>query len=293
MEHYIKFDPSDSRERASVIKVLKAIDPSAFESSTNATGRQVGATSQDTRETMFQKIQDLKDKVDEINKEKNEFAKKNKELEETVNRHRKDAARSSEQIEQKEKKIEELKQKIEELQDVINSKENDNKVLENMIKEEAEKKKEELSKKDDEIRKTQDQANRKQRDLEDQIKALKEKLSDIIPDDVVDGQTIKFKIEEGNRLLQTGQQNAAYIAQVVSDGTVAYQFNVDDGPSRKACQEKDVMLMPFCDIEYDEGEGACVIRMVRFGKARLSGVVQKSIETGDIIEKAVIRITRN
>lgn len=297
MELNIKFDPTISREITSVIKLIKPLDPAAFETKSNTVGGQSDRSSFNSREEMLNKISELKNKVDDLTKERAGLERQNKEYEQSIKKYSADVTKSTSALEEKDKKIAESKTIIDRLNGEIHAREGKIKEIEQtyeeMISDIENKHKVELEKKDAEIKRIQDDFNRTQRNSEDQIKTLKEKLAKYIPEDVEEGEQLLFNIDSETLLLQTGAHLAPYIANVVSDGTVLYQFNVEKGPAIKACQEKERMLLPFCDIVSDDGEGASVIRIEQWGKAKLSGVSLKSIKSEDIIEKAKIRITRN
>jgi len=291
----LTFDPRNTQERTDVLKMLKGLDPRPFESSTSSNSQSTSSAYSGAQD-LFNQITELKKQVSALTKEKDVLDRKCKEHEQSIKRYSNDVEKSTKALGEKEEEINQLKRSVDHLNNEIHNREEKIKeteqTYETMIADSDKEHKNAIEKKEAEIKQLQDDFDKTQRKLEEQIKSLKEKLAAFIPDDVVDGQVIRFNIDQKG-LVQTGLQNAPYIAQVASDGNVVYHFNVEKGPVIRACQEQELMLKPYCDIEHDDGDGASEIRMVRYGKAKLSGGAQKTIVAEDIIEKAIIKIVRS
>lgn len=274
------FDPSNNRERADAIKVLKALEPQAFDSSSNSRfGAQSPMTSYDQP---LQQISNLQHEVDKLQHEK-------KNLTSDLDRSRSEIAKRDQQIEHLEDKITKINNDLD--TKIKQVKENAEVEAQVKIDEINKNFTESIRKKDEEYRRLERESRNKALELEKEIESLKKRLEAYEPVGAEVGEEKLFNIDTlTHSLEETNDTAAPYKVRIVSSEKVIFQFNTDSGPMISACANRSEMLEPFCEI-IDAAEGATAIRRGAWGEAKLSPSGNIRIE--DITKKAQISLIRN
>lgn len=274
------FDPSNNRERADAIKVLKALDPQAFDSTSDS--RFGGQTQRTPNDQLAIQVGSLKQDVEKLQNEK-------KDLTSQLDRSRSDIAKKDQRINALEERITKLNQDLD--TEVEKAKEDAKLEAQIKIEEINENHQNELQNKDEEYRKLQRESHNKARELEKEIESLKKRLEAYEPIGAEVGEEKLFNIDSFTHSLEETNDTAApYKVRIVSSEKVIFQFNTDSGPMVSACANRSEMLEPFCEI-IDATEGATAIRRGTWGEAKLSPSGNIRIE--DITKKAQISLIRN
>ena len=133
------------------------------------------------------------------------------------------------------------------------------------------------------IREKNEEFQREKEELTSKVKELNEKLSKFTFGYDADGKCVLlFFKPEKDKLIQTTNDTALFVG-VAKDGVIEYQFNDEKGIHQKAIQNKNDMLIPFCDIEHEAPE-ANYIENKDKGSFSLNGGEFK------MIKKAIINI---
>lgn len=259
----VTFQLDSPRERAEVSKCINALEDNKYPFGNRQLGKQ-GDAHEESRVK--------------------ELEKKNKELVDENESYRKNTAKDTEKIE---KLIQQLKDKNGEVELATQlAKEAEENAVK--MKEEHEKtiKKIEFEHKR-EIEKLSKDWGIKEEELKDIIDDLRKQLEIYNPSINMDAtsETTYYNVD-GELLIQTNSLDAPYLAQNRGDNKFNYQFNFEKGPVREACSKKDLMLLPFCDIE-EEAENSSNIRPGKWGVAIMEGGDLK-VET-----KAKIKLYRD
>jgi len=135
------------------------------------------------------------------------------------------------------------------------------------------------------VRNLNEQYNSEKELLNRRIEALKKQLEAYVPSISSMGSNEKryFKID-GDYLAETLSNEAPYMAIDTGEG-YCFQFNYEKGPVGEACRNKEMMLLPFCEIT-DNVEGASGIVPDGWGLAIMSGGVLK------VQKKAKVKLER-
>lgn len=287
------FDPSNNRERADVIKFLKALDPNAFMESSSNRGRDV----QVPYDCLARQIAELQQKNGSLSEENSTLQSQIKEKTQSLKQYADNAAKVDLVIKEKETKIEEQTAVIDHLNNQIHERETKIKEMEQtctaLINETEEKHNVEIQKRDDEITRIQNKLNEIKSELEGQIEVLKKRLEIYEPKGAEVGEEMLFTIDDFSSsptLIRTNASEAPFKVRVVAGNEVRFQFNTEKGPSIKACEERDKYLLPFCDI-IEEEENSTAIRMGEWGIAKLSP--SGDIRIQDISKKAKILLFKS
>lgn len=215
-------------------------------------------------ETMTKQITDLKNQKEDLEK---------------------DIKRYNEQIKKEYAKIDKLNQDLEDKQDIIKKLEGeisdrDKKITyieqtyEQLIKEEHDKYRE-LE------RNSTNELNKKSKEIQE----LKKKLEHYEPGGFNVGEEKFYYNEPNNRLIETMDDKAPYIAQAIDKNKCRFHFNTVSGPIKEACSSNRNLLM-YCDIINEEPNASNIMRD-EWGIASLT-------DSGDLIveSNAKIKLTR-
>lgn len=138
-----------------------------------------------------------------------------------------------------------------------------------------------------ELYRLQDQKNAIERQLQTKIQELQRRLDAYEPSFAgADGEEQYYNISNGI-LTQTNSVDAPYKARIFSNGKASFQFNVDKGPCKEACNYKDKFILPFCEIEEEQLQSNC-IRPGQWGEALYNSAGDLSV-----IIKAKVKLIRS
>lgn len=102
--------------------------------------------------------------------------------------------------------------------------------------------------------------------LKKQISELQQRLNEYEPSiGAKPGEFKYFKID-GQCLTETNSTDAPYQVKIGDNGLCMFHFNIDKGPVSDACNKRDEMLLPFCEI-IDECQNANELKKGAWGEA--------------------------
>ena len=184
-------------------------------------------------------------------------------------------------------KLREEKETIEGLAQEAEKTANDLKVTLKNYKEGAEKKhKDQIREMDNLLRNKEEELNKKHyeetKQLQNEIIDIRKKLEKYEVPTGTTGDTKYFDIND-NRLSDTLSDDVPYVGEVLLDGKISYQFNIDKGKVQEAIQNRETILEPFCEIVSSIEEGNAIQLAGR-------GLLRENGGTYDIIKKAKIKI---
>lgn len=212
--------------------------------------------------------------IEELIKENAQYKTTKRELEEDIKRFRKEMHKNQEVIQSKESIIDKLTKENESLKTQLNN-------AENRIKKSEE---EALKFLDEEhsryLELERNSGNEKER-LMKEINILQKKIETYEPNTGSNSGENLFYNVDSNILTQTNDDKAPYIARVQSsDGkTYIFQFNKDKGPAVEACEKRESLILPFCEIIEEVPDGANSIGWGTWGTAKITNSGDLKIET--------------
>lgn len=252
----IEFDTTIKRDTTKLEQIASIInDNSSLYSN---------ASNSNVYETMTKQIADLKKQNEDLEKEVDRFRQQVQKDNYRIDKLNQDLYDKHDKIKQLEQQISDREKKITEIEQTY----------EQLINEEHDKYRE-LE------RNSTNELNKKSKEIQE----LKKKLEHYEPGGFNVGEEKFYNIEPNNRLTETRDDKAPYIAQAIDRNKCRFHFNTISGPIKEACFSNRNLLM-YCDIINEEPNSSNIMRD-EWGIASLT-------DSGDLIveSNAKIKLTR-
>lgn len=255
----IEFDTTIKRDASKLEQISNILNDNNISSSTTSQ-----YASNNSAYELSRQIAELKTQKDDLEKQ--------------IGRYQAQAQKDNAKIESFKKALDEQHEEVKKLTQDISKKDEDIKEIEETYKKL--------------IEEEEDRYRKLERDLKNEllfqskeIKELKKKLEHYEPGGFNVGEEKFYYNELNNRLIETMDDKAPYIAQAIDKNKCRFHFNIVSGPIKEACSSNRNLLM-YCDIINEEPNASNIMRD-KWGIASLT-------DSGDLIveSNAKIKLTR-
>lgn len=255
----IEFDTSLKRETTKLEQIANIINDNSY-SCSNASYPNT------TAYEMTKQISDLKSQKEDLEKDIKRYQQQ-------VEKDNSRIDKLNSDLDEKQNQIKQLEQKVAEKDKTIKDSEN---LYEQLIKDEQAK-----------YRKLERDLNNQLNNQSQQIQTLKKKLENYERCGANIGEDTFYRVDTFSKklLIETKDDKAPYIARAIDNEKCEFQFNINSGPVKEACNSNNELLI-FCDV-IEQEENASTIKWAKWGTARRNS-------SGDLIveSKAQVKLTR-